>query len=540
MEKSDEGNTSIISFMTILFMVLTVCSVAAATIHFVENGDNLQAVINNAGNSDIIIVESGFYGNVDINKPLNLTGIDIGFGQPLIDAMGNEFGINITADGITVNGFKVTNASNSGIHVTSNNNQLTNNTVTSNENGIHIDKSSGNNIYLNLIYNNLNANALITNNFANNWNSSSFGNYYDDVIVADVDGDGINNNKFIISNEAGTITAYDYHPLVVASKAISPASVSDIGTVSFTISTKITNYTSIAMKNIVKNISLYYKEGSGNWTQYSINTNGIFTFSTTSSGEYYFYTIATDIAGNIENVPNTHDSKTSVTISSGSSSNGGGGGGGGGNSGEAFENILISETEREYVNNGSNVSYRFDLDGNIVRYINFTGLKSSGQISAKVEILRGVSNMVDQQPQDIVYKHHNIWVGNLGWSSPSNIADPTIEFKVDKTWISQNNIDIFTIRLNRYNDGNWEPLETHQLDRDSEFYYFNAKTPGFSPFAVTGKEKYSVPEVAITPVHTAKVKDADNQKTSEETQGSPGFGLTAGLAALVIAIMWRK
>ena len=246
---------------------------------------------------------------------------------------------------------------------------------------------------------------------------------------------------------------------------------------------------------------------------------------------------------NLQVIINNAGNSDDVIVESGS---GGSGGGGGGNSGEAFENILISDTKRKYVNNGLDVSYRFDLDENIVRYINFTGLKNSGEISAKVEILRGVSNVVDQSPQDTVYKHFNIWVGNFGWSSPSNIADPTIEFRVARTWISQNNVDISTIRLNRYSVGNWESLETHRLDGDSEYYHFKAKTPDFSHFAVTGKDKYSLTEVAngsdavVGMYSVPKVNDIDNQKTNEETQASPGFGLIAGLAALVIATIRKN
>ena len=539
MEKSDEGNASIISSVTILFMILAVFSAAAATTYTVTNGNSLQDAINKAGNSDLIIVESGIYGNVDVNKPLTIQGKDIGFGQPVIDANNNSFGINISADGVSVDGFKVINASIAGIYVTSDNNNILNNVVTSNEKGIYLAPSSNNRIYRNVMYDNQIANALDTNNFANNWNNSTFGNYYDDVNVLDWNGDGFNDSNYKIYDGSGTITAFDHHRLVVASKASSPISVSASGTASFTVHTLITNHADID----VENIALYYKLGNGNWTIYSNSTDGIFTFSTSSSGEYSFYTVATDRGGIIETVPDNNDSTTSVTISSvngGSSSSSGGGGGGGGNSGESFENILMSETQREYVNKGSNVIYRFGLDGNIVRYIKFTGEKSSGQISAKVEILKGVSDMVDLTPQDIVYKHLNIWVGNLGWASPNNIADPTVEFKVEKSWISQNRIDISTIRLNRYNDGNWDSLETQRTDQDSDNYYFIAKAPGFSPFAVTGKETQSLPEATYTGEHTAEVEDRENQKNDEDTQGSPGFGLVAGLMVLAIAMLRKR
>ncbi|MCK5488108.1 MAG: hypothetical protein KAI86_17935, partial [Desulfobacterales bacterium] len=112
MKNSDDGNTSIISFMTILFIVFAVCSVSAATALFVEDGDNLQAIINNVGNSDDIIVESGFSGNVDVNKPFHLTEMDTDFEDPLIDDVGDEFDINISAEEVTLDGLKVNDIDN--------------------------------------------------------------------------------------------------------------------------------------------------------------------------------------------------------------------------------------------------------------------------------------------------------------------------------------------------------------------------------------------------------------------------------------------
>jgi len=55
----------------------------------------------------------------------------------------------------------------------------------------------------------------------------------------------------------------------------------------------------------------------------------------------------------------TSTGSITVDMGSGTSSGSSGGGGGGGTSGEDFYNILISETEREYVNKGSKVSLQF-------------------------------------------------------------------------------------------------------------------------------------------------------------------------------------
>lgn len=241
----------------------------------------------------------------------------------------------------------------------------------------------------------------------------------------------------------------------------------------------------------------------------------------------------------------TSSGSITVDMGSGTSSGSSGGGGGGGTSGEDFYNILISETEREYVNKGSEVSYSFDSEGNIVRCINFTGVTSSGTIAAKIEILNHTSAMVDQAPTDIVYKNMNIWVGNLGWANSRNIADPTISFKVEKSWINENNIDKPTIRLNRYCDGNWNQLMTTMLGEDARYLYFESQTPGFSPFAITGEKaslSYSSGAPEISGVARSGGTEEEFEQIPDTTSGQypdekqPGFGLFAGISMLLIVI----
>jgi PGF-pre-PGF domain-containing protein len=209
------------------------------------------------------------------------------------------------------------------------------------------------------------------------------------------------------------------------------------------------------------------------------------------------------------------------------------GGGGSGSSGEAFENILISETEREHVNKGSIVSYNFNSEGNVVQYLNFTGLKNSGKIAAKVEILNNTSTLVDSAPSDIVYKNLNVWVGKLYWATSENIANPIINFKVEKSWIIDNKISKSTISLNRYSDGIWNPLETYRIGEDAEYLYLEANVPGFSPFAVTGKKAVGESGgegIIVEPTEKQPVQ------VPTEKEGIPGFSLFAGVSVLLIVM----
>jgi parallel beta-helix repeat protein len=110
----------------------------------------LTAAVNAAREGDTIEVQSGTYReNVDVLKPIILRGIDTGKGTPVIDAARNGSAIEISAEGVIVDGFEVRGALGSwfdvwaGIEVTSGNNTIMNNLAIDNENGIMLT-SSGN------------------------------------------------------------------------------------------------------------------------------------------------------------------------------------------------------------------------------------------------------------------------------------------------------------------------------------------------------------------------------------------------------------
>jgi PGF-pre-PGF domain-containing protein len=61
------------------------------------------------------------------------------------------------------------------------------------------------------------------------------------------------------------------------------------------------------------------------------------------------------------------------------------------------------------------------------------------------------------------------------------------QFKVNKSWIKNNNIDLESITLVRFNNG-WHPLPTLFFYEDEHFIYFEAESPGLSIYTVVGTE----------------------------------------------------
>jgi PGF-pre-PGF domain-containing protein len=60
-------------------------------------------------------------------------------------------------------------------------------------------------------------------------------------------------------------------------------------------------------------------------------------------------------------------------------------------------------------------------------------------------------------------------------------------FKINKSWINENNIDLDSVKLYRFNN-DWQQLFTILIDEDDLYFYFEAESPGLSIYTVVGTE----------------------------------------------------
>jgi len=216
---------------------------------------------------------------------------------------------------------------------------------------------------------------------------------------------------------------------------------------------------------------------------------------------------------------------------------GGGGGGGGGTSGENYTNIEVRENYYETIFKDKVTSYRFTNKSNPVLFINITGNVNAGLINTMVEVLRDTSTLIKPKTSapGIVYKNINIWVGTTGFAVPENIKEAVIRFRVENTWLSDNNVTSTEVKLVKWDGSKWITLETSEKMKDSTNTYLEGKTDSFSSFAITGMKEtvqMAIPTATITsPEPTLTVTTG-----MPEAKPSMNWALIIGVLSL-IAIM---
>ena len=176
-------NVSIVTILILTFFILMQNPVDAAVLTVsAENGNYslIQDAINNANSGDTILVYPGTYHeNVDVAKQLNIMSTDGAELTHVIAASADNHVFNVTADGVTIDGFYVsgfTGHSKAGIYLDSSNNTVTNVNAVNNTWGIYLDSCRNNIVTHNNVANNsydgiipyYSTNITLTNNIAAN------------------------------------------------------------------------------------------------------------------------------------------------------------------------------------------------------------------------------------------------------------------------------------------------------------------------------------------------------------------------------------
>ncbi|ADI75116.1 S-layer-related duplication domain protein (plasmid) [Methanohalobium evestigatum Z-7303] len=253
-----------------------------------------------------------------------------------------------------------------------------------------------------------------------------------------------------------------------------------------------------------------------------------------NAGNSKTYTTSFEIA---EQKTDENVTNTDTNINSGSSSSGGGGGGSS-NTDEDLDNIIDDFVNQKYVGNDRHIWYNFDNKISKVKSVHFDAAEARGKTNTRLVILKSNSTMVDEKPPGKAYQNINIWVGKAGFDNI--VENASIDFIVDKTWIRNNNIERSTIKMCRHHGSSWDELETEKLSENETIIKFRSDTPGFSPFAITGKMKQTQSITTDTQVENNRTNNnVSNESTpvdSDQEDDTIGVGAW-DLKWIILAIL---
>ncbi|MBN2042331.1 MAG: PGF-pre-PGF domain-containing protein, partial [Candidatus Aenigmarchaeota archaeon] len=245
---------------------------------------------------------------------------------------------------------------------------------------------------------------------------------------------------------------------------------------------------SVGLTGLTLNTTYYYNISSCDQAG-NCNTTGTYNFTTSSASvcvESWSCTEWVLTIGSMQIRTCTDSNSCGTTVNKPVESRRYIGGGGGGTpSTEPPPQVKHSWVK---ITPGTEVSMTITKEG-----LDFSEIKITVKNEAKTVTI--TITKLNEKPADVthdltgkkVYQYVTIEKTNL---ENDNIEKSTIRFKVPKGWISQNGIDKATITLNRYVSG-WQALATRLLSEDDDNVYYEADTPGFSVFAISGEKSKS-------------------------------------------------
>jgi len=128
-----------------------------------------------------------------------------------------------------------------------------------------------------------------------------------------------------------------------------------------------------------------------------------------------------------------------------------------------------------------------------IRAMNITVINNVGNVKIMISKLSLLPSTVSYDIDGIVYHYINIERINI---SDSDINTVNIEFAVNKTWLTDNNVDASNITMYRWSNNQWNDLGATKINESAIEAFYNAASPGLSVFIIGTKG--GTPEVAPT------------------------------------------
>jgi PGF-pre-PGF domain-containing protein len=222
-------------------------------------------------------------------------------------------------------------------------------------------------------------------------------------------------------------------------------------------------------------------DSSSGLTIVPTGTQGTLTLTHTGleCGTSYSYTVTCyDQLGNLKASEPTSFSTSSCSVSDSGTGNGGG----------ITPPITTNAIEKTFI-----LNLVPSTEGVLSGFQDAMGVKEIKlRVNEAVNNVKVTVKKYDTQPSEItvaktgqVHKYLQITTVNLG----SKLEGATLEFKVQKSWLTDNGIDKSNIALFHLDEsaGTWGELSSVYKEEDATYYYYEAQVPSFSYFAIAEK-----------------------------------------------------
>jgi len=265
----------------------------------------------------------------------------------------------------------------------------------------------------------------------------------------------------------------------------------------------------------------------------AVATTAITGFDTSSAGDKVSTCTVTDVVGHSSTTTEVYTVRTSTSSSTGGTSGG-----------------STSSTTTE---TGKAVAYVPSISSNSAATITISKATATNINEIKLSVISQVSgiyvtvNKLADKPADVAIAPTGTTMSYMSIVTDvanANVKNSTINFEVSKSWIANNNIDQDKVYLNRYTNNQWYRLATVKLSEDSANVYYQATTPGFSYFAVTGEAATTTTPSTTPPTTTPATTSATTELIPATTIAQPFdmnvIYLLVAVAIIVVAIAaWR-
>lgn len=160
------------------------------------------------------------------------------------------------------------------------------------------------------------------------------------------------------------------------------------------------------------------------------------------------------------------------------------------------------------------------------------------------------NNKIDIQ-NGTVYKYFDVWIGTY------RIKKAIIKYRVNNSWIEDNDIDNIEILVSNKTNNKWDRLENKIINKDSDYTYLESETKYLSSLVIVGlnkkesKEELELEELesdTITlnrDINEVEITEDEGKGDEENINTTPvkkssGFGFEIILAMVFIIYIGRK